>query len=204
METSRDSYLRMFELGLSKEKLFEFGIKEMILVDPKIAVLHWNELKRKFYGKEDMYIRSAGRQGSSSNVFIDFYAEQFEHKNIKIDPTNNYHPRRLLANFTDFSTRKIKNKILLKNYQISLYLVALKIHWRFVRHGTLSIFLKLWTPLLAMRPRGIMSPSSPTCCKIKSTRPLNAKSKTSTQFSKQKNGQINLQVIVAIQTSKTL
>ena len=119
METSRDSYLRMFELGLSKEKLFEFGIKEMILVDPKIAVLHWNELKRKFYGKEDMYIRSAGRQGSSSNVFIDFYAEQFEHKNIKIDPTNNYHPRRLLANFTDFSTRKIKNKILLKNYQIS-------------------------------------------------------------------------------------
>lgn len=109
-----DSYEQFFDL-VSKEQLFEFGLKNIISIEKSLATDIWTELKNDILQKvkNKLYVRSSGRDGKGNNLLIAMYKEVFG-IDIEIDKTNNAKPTQLLVKATGYR----KNKTIF-NYQVS-------------------------------------------------------------------------------------
>tara|TARA_R110000868_G_scaffold138329_1_gene352309 strand:+ start:31644 stop:32318 length:675 start_codon:yes stop_codon:yes gene_type:complete len=116
----RDSYARFFSEGyITKEQFFEFGLSETIYASLDSAREAWENLKYRIDHNQDVYIRSFGRNAANSHLFLDFYKKVLENENIKIDPTNNAEPTKLIKELTGYSKTKNRKYELIRNYQVS-------------------------------------------------------------------------------------
>jgi hypothetical protein len=118
MATKRDAYSRLFEL-IDKDQLFNIGINDIIYLDENKIQENWAQLKRNLFNNEEVYIRAYGRDGKGNLLYQELYNILFENSNIKIDPSNNTKPTKILSSLTSYSKTKMKNKTLIMNYQIS-------------------------------------------------------------------------------------
>ncbi|MGN0594781.1 MAG: hypothetical protein ACI4I6_06445 [Hominimerdicola sp.] len=110
-----DSYSEFFNyFNISKEQFYEWGISATIF--PPISKVHieWEDLKRRIFNNETVYIRGYGRDAHGTQLYKDFYATIFENYSVKKDPSNNFAPTRLIQKITELK----KNKDIF-NYQIS-------------------------------------------------------------------------------------
>lgn len=111
----RDSYMKFIkQFNISKKDLYNFGLEETILPNCDLVLKSWNELKRKLFNGDEIYIRCAGRNGNGTAIYLEFYKYLFKKSNILKDPTNNYIPQKLIEDLTGF--KRNKN---VYNYQVS-------------------------------------------------------------------------------------
>jgi hypothetical protein len=121
----RDSYERFFSEGyISKEKFFDFGIRETIYAPLDKAKEGWEELKHRIKNNGQVWMRGFGRNGKGSPLFKDFYAQALGNKNVTIDRTNNNKPGTVIRKMTGYSKRKSSNHKSskhkpIRNYQVS-------------------------------------------------------------------------------------
>jgi len=109
-----DAYKQFFEL-FPQEKLFDFGMRNIITIDKKDVGNQWKILIDKINNSDDdLYVRDFGRNGNENNNIKKLYEEVFNIKDIKFDSTNNSKPKQLLQKFTGHKVNKT-----IFNYQIS-------------------------------------------------------------------------------------
>ena len=109
----RDAYEQFFKL-LPKEKLFDFGLKNIITIEKGVAFYEWKRLINRINkNAPDLYVRNFGRNGNESNNMKILYKEIFK-IDINFDQTNNSKPSQLLQTLTEYKTNKT-----IFNYQIS-------------------------------------------------------------------------------------
>ena len=109
-----DSYEQFFEI-VSKEKLFKFGLDNIISIDAEHAKNLWDELKTNVAQNTNskLFIRSSGRDGKGNDLLKAMYKDVLG-IDIEIDSTNNTKPTQLLERNTGYR----KNKSIF-NYQVS-------------------------------------------------------------------------------------
>ena len=116
----RDSYERFFSEGyISKEQLFNFGIRETIYAPLDKAQEGWEDLKQRIKNNGPVYMRGFGRNSNGSHLFQEFYSQIIGNDNVKIDPTNNKEPTTVIRNVTGYSKTKSAKYEPIRNYQVS-------------------------------------------------------------------------------------
>jgi len=111
----RDSYEDFLKnFNISKEKFYEYGLTSIIFADAEVARELWKIAKYKLLNNQKISIRSYGRQGGNSGLFLNLYKYIFDNDNICIDPTNNAAPKRIIQETTGY---KINGNLF--NYQCS-------------------------------------------------------------------------------------
>lgn len=109
-----DSYEQFFEI-VSKEKLFKFGLDNIISIDAEHAKNLWDELKTNVAQNTNskLFIRSSGRDGKGNDLLKAMYKDVLG-IDIEIDSTNNTKPTQLLERNTGYRENKS-----IFNYQVS-------------------------------------------------------------------------------------
>lgn len=99
---------------ISKEQFFAFGLRETIYAPIDKAEAEWKNLKRLVDENEVVFIRGFGRQARNTHMYLDLYEKVFKNFKVKIDPTNNSRPRKLIRELTGYVHKKN-----IQNYQVS-------------------------------------------------------------------------------------
>lgn len=108
-----DSYEQFFRL-IPKDRFFQFGLENIISIDPEKSRDVWDKLKHDVAGKsQQLFVRSSGRNASGNIVLKKMYKDVFD-VDIKFDPTNNAKPTKLIEDCTSHK----KNRTIF-NYQVS-------------------------------------------------------------------------------------
>ncbi len=111
----KDSYQEFIDnFNIDKNDFYQYGIKSIISADFDTAKKQYERVKNKLINNGSLTIRSYGRGGKNSNLYVELYKSLFRNNNIKIDPTNNTVPRK---NISDATNLKINDN--LSNYQVS-------------------------------------------------------------------------------------
>lgn len=144
----KDGYqLFLQRFNIQKENLIQFGIEETISIEEEVARIEWNRIKDILNGKEKVpiYIRGAGRNSSSTNLYLDLYEHLFPGVEILVDWTNNDQPRKTLAKCTNFKPAKadiLVEKVYIASLIIQSIIVTLKVH--LIECTFLIIQYRLW------------------------------------------------------------
>lgn len=116
----RDSYLEFLSKGyLTKEQFFEFGLESLILSPLEKVEHEWQSLKYRIYSNDEVYIRGFGRNSLGSKLFLSLYENVLKNNNIKVDPTNNAEPTKLISKVTGYSKIQKRGFKPISNYQVS-------------------------------------------------------------------------------------
>lgn len=116
----RDSYERFFSEGyISKEKFFDFGIRETIYAPLDAARESWEELKQRIRENKPVCIRGFGRDSSKSPMYKEFYKQILGNENVFVDPTGNKEPTIVIRDMTGYSKVKSAKHKSIRNYQVS-------------------------------------------------------------------------------------
>lgn len=108
-----DSYARFLEhFNISEDTFIKWGIESIIYPPENEVRSEWEKLKYRIFNNEKVYIRGYGRNGHATTLYINLYAELFQNYNVKVDPSNNTAPKKLLESITN--NKNNKNYI---NYQ---------------------------------------------------------------------------------------
>ena len=113
----KDSYKEFFQhFHITANNLFEWGIENVVWVEPKIAAIEWKKLKEKIEGiyAGEIHIRGYGRDSKNTPLFTDLYQKIFPNIKIEKDTNNNNFPTKMLENLTHYK----KNESIF-NYQVS-------------------------------------------------------------------------------------
>ncbi|EIJ67336.1 hypothetical protein [Pasteurella bettyae] len=114
----KDGYLEFFKrFEITDDNLLDFAHSSIILIQKDKADAEWEALKNKIDQKDkSIYVRSYGRNGSGNHLYQEFYKYLFN-CNVKVDPTNNNYPTKMLQDLTGLNKKgKSPN---LRNYQVS-------------------------------------------------------------------------------------
>lgn len=110
-----DSYgcfLKKF--NITKNDFYKFGLEETIYPLTERVQEYWDELKRRVFNNEKVYIRGYGRDAHGTSLYKEFHVKVFGNENVEKDPTNNSEPQKLIQKLTGF-----RRKDNLLNYQVS-------------------------------------------------------------------------------------
>jgi hypothetical protein len=151
----RDSYLNFLEkFNISNEDFIEYGLNDIIFVPNDKVISEWDILKNKVYSNQEVYIRGMGRDATSTQYMLKVHKSLFGNSNIKKDPSNNAHPTKILENLTGFSKRKLKNSILISNYQVSHIFGHTKNALMFMAPWNIVYIPKLFDPFSGHESKG--------------------------------------------------
>jgi hypothetical protein len=151
----RDSYLNFLEkFNISNEDFIEYGLNDIIFVPNDKVISEWDILKNKVYSNQEVYIRGMGRDAASTQYMLKVHKSLFGNSNIKKDPSNNAHPTKILENLTGFSKRKLKNSILISNYQVSHIFGHTKNALMFMAPWNIVYIPKLFDPFSGHESKG--------------------------------------------------
>ena len=144
----KDGYAQFFEL-ISKEDFFQFGLDNLILIDPNLVKIKWKKLLQEIKsGSSELYVRNFGRNGSGNELIIDFYRDIFDLK-IKFDNTTNANPKQLLQKLSGYQVNKD-----IFNYQISHVFGRTKNVYCFTAPWNLVFIPKILDPLTGHESKG--------------------------------------------------
>lgn len=113
--SNKDSYKEFLQhFNISKDEFYDFGLSNIIFAPFSFAKESFEDAKHMLLTNQKLSIRSYGRQGKSSNLFLNLYKYLFNNNNIKVDASNNAGAKRAIQNATG---NKINYNIF--NYQVS-------------------------------------------------------------------------------------
>ncbi|MCB9179685.1 MAG: hypothetical protein H6590_09725, partial [Flavobacteriales bacterium] len=92
-----DAYRDHLFTRYPQEQFFADGLAAIKYVDLDQAALEWEELKRRVFHNEPVFIRGFGRDAKGTKAFQVLYKHLFGNEHVKKDPDNNHHPARLLG-----------------------------------------------------------------------------------------------------------
>lgn len=144
-----DSYQLFFDELVSKDDLFEFGLKHSIFINKDTAHQEWERLKAAISSNQEVHIRGYGRNGHGTSLFTDLYADVFAHHNVKQDATNNASPKRLLQNLTGYRVNQNLN-----NFQIAHIFGRTKNPYSFTAPWNLAFIPKIIDPFTGHEANG--------------------------------------------------
>lgn len=151
-----DSYQRFFQEYLTKERFFEFGVKEIIYGDLGKVRDSWNALKYRIVnGGDKVYIRGFGRNASGSQLYLDFYKYLFPKAVVEIDPTNNYAPTTTIKEMTGYAKQESRKYTRIMNYQVSHVFGRTKNVYLFTAPWNIVYLPKLLDPLTGHESKGV-------------------------------------------------
>ena len=157
----RDSYERFFSEGyITKEQFYNFGVRETIHGEIEEATEFWEESKWKIREGQPVYIRGFGRNSNGSHLFQEFYSVVLGNQNVKIDPTNNREPTRVVRNLTGFSKTKSTKHEMIRNYQVSHVFGRTKNVFAFTAPWNIVYMPKLLDPLTGHEAKGVFDVSA--------------------------------------------
>lgn len=146
----KDGYKVIFErLGIDENQFIKIGIDEIIFIEYQKAEKEWNAIKEKIKNKEKLFIRSYGRNGINSELYLDLYKEIFNHKNIEIDQTNNNAPKKKIESLTNLKRNKD-----ISNYQISHVFGLTKNPYCFTAPWNIVYIPKIMDPFTGHESKG--------------------------------------------------
>lgn len=146
----KDGYDIFFKkFNISDNDFVEFGINECISVDFDTAEREWLLLKSNIANSKEVYIRGFGRNSSGSDSYIDFYKFAIPNINLKIDPSNNSAPRKLIEKLTG-----LKKNIHIQNYQVSHVFSKTKNVYAFTAPWNLIYLPKVFDPFTGHEAHG--------------------------------------------------
>ena len=113
--TIRDSYQKFLtHFQIDKESFFDWGISATIFPPIDMVVSEWEDLKKRIFNDQTVYIRGYGRDAHGTQLYKDFYAELLGNTHVEKDPTNNAFPHKLIQRTTG-----LKRNRDIYNYQVS-------------------------------------------------------------------------------------
>ena len=151
----RCSYERFFSKGgITKEQFFDFGMKETIYPCAEKATQYWEELKKRVFDGQNVYIRGFGRGGKNSYLYEEFYKAVLGHENVGIDSTNNSKPPLVIEELTKYSKRERTGYEFIRNYQVSHVFGRTKNVFAFTAPWNIVYIPKLLDPLTGHEAKG--------------------------------------------------
>lgn len=120
-----DAYEIFFkEFNINPDSLVEFGIRHTIEIPEEVVKREWDILKERIegYGNQPVYIRGAGRDAKTTELYFGLLKKLFPNGVFVKDPTNNAAPKKLLEQCTGFkrsSTNVVKRYERITNYQVT-------------------------------------------------------------------------------------
>lgn len=120
----RNAYDNFFkEFNINEDQILKYAEKEIIFGGFEQVKNIWDELKDRLLNNQEISIRNAGRKGELSEYYKRFIEFVFGNNNIKIDPTNNNAPAKIIKRSTNgirkYDKKRNDNKNTVMNYQIS-------------------------------------------------------------------------------------
>ncbi len=117
----KDGYEQFFKyFNIDTNDLWKFAEESMVTVDIDKAALQWNLIKSAVEeGTEPVIVRSYGLKGVNASLYLDLYRHIVPNAVIKIDPTNNMYPPKILAKYTGYYKKKGVTQNRISNYQVS-------------------------------------------------------------------------------------
>ena len=115
LKDSRDSYYDfMNHFGIKPKDLFDWGVNAIVFPSDKMVDIEWQNLKRRIFNNEAVYIRGYGRDAHGTKMYTDFYGYAFKNFHVIKDPTNNNRPQANIKKMTGLTRNKD-----IYNYQVS-------------------------------------------------------------------------------------
>lgn len=112
---SKDSYQVFLDaFNIEKDDLYQWGISSTIFPELDAVAKAWEDLKKRIFSNQTVYIRGYGRDAHGTQLYKDLYKYLFGNENVIKDPTNNAVPHRHIQNLTGFRRNKD-----VYNYQVS-------------------------------------------------------------------------------------
>lgn len=110
-----DSYQRFLSyFNISQDEFLEWGIDAIIYPPIDKVYKEWENLKKRIFGNEVVYIRGYGKNAHGTKLYQDLYSYIFRNNFVKKDANNNTIPTQRIRNMTGLK----KNRDIY-NYQIS-------------------------------------------------------------------------------------
>lgn len=144
-----DSYQLLFDNLVSKDELFEFGLKHSIFIDKDTAHQEWERLKKSITDNQEVHIRGYGRNGHGTSLFLGLYRDVFGNHQVKQDATNNASPKRMLQNLSGYRVNQN-----LFNFQIAHIFGRTKNPYSFTTPWNLAFIPKIIDPFTGHEARG--------------------------------------------------
>ncbi|MBU9738464.1 hypothetical protein [Diplocloster agilis] len=113
--TKIDSYQEFLtHFGIDRTSFFEWGIASTIFPPIDKVAYEWEDLKKRIFNNQTVYIRGYGRDAHGTQLYKDLYAKLLNNANIEKDPANNAVPHKLIQRITGLKRNKD-----IYNYQVS-------------------------------------------------------------------------------------
>lgn len=151
MSTIIDSYQEFLtHFQIDRESFFEWGISATIFPPIDKVSAEWENLKRRIFNNQTVYIRGYGRDAHGTQLYKDFYARLIGNTHIEKDPTNNAVPHELIQ-----CTTKLKRNSDIVNYQVSHIWGHTKNVFMFEAPWNICYTPKIMDPFTGHETRGI-------------------------------------------------
>ena len=112
---SQDSYQVFLDaFNIQKSDLYQWGISSTIFPDCAAVATEWEQLKKRIFTNQTVYIRGYGRDAHGTQLYKDLYKAIFGNESVMKDPTNNTIPHRHIQQLTGL---RRNNDVY--NYQVS-------------------------------------------------------------------------------------
>lgn len=145
---SYDKFINQF--NISKNELYDFGIKETILPPIDLVTQFWEDLKKRVFNNGVVRIRGYGRDAKGTKLYIDLYKHLLNNENVKKDDTNNIIPKRIIFSLTGYKHNKN-----LYNYQVSHIFGKTKNILLFEAPWNIALVPKIIDPFTGHETKGI-------------------------------------------------
>lgn len=110
-----DSYQEFLtHFQIDRKSFFEWGISATIFPSTDKVALEWEDLKKRIFNNQTVYIRGYGRDAHGTQLYKEFYEKLLGNSHIEKDPTNNTIPHKLIQRTTE-----LKRNSDIYNYQVS-------------------------------------------------------------------------------------
>lgn len=160
---SYDLFINYFSNNTFSEDAFiNWGLNHIVFPDKEMAEKEWEHIKQNWYDNKNLWIRNSGRNGQSSKLYTNFYA-QFG-KTINFDKTNNEKPTKIIQGITQKTKydKKHHNKCsaknesldILRNYQVSHIWGHTKNPLMFVCPWNICFVPKMFDPFTGHEAKG--------------------------------------------------
>ena len=146
----------------SEDEFVSWGLDNILFANQDKAEQEWKKVKENWNDNTELWIRNSGRNGQSSKLYKDFYA-QFG-KDISFDKTNNEIPTKIIQNITgkvkydksrhEKSTAKNASLHILRNYQVSHIWGHTKNPLLFVSPWNICFVPKMFDPFTGHEAKG--------------------------------------------------
>lgn len=150
----KDGYLEFFEYFQIDENSFLKFAQDSIILSPKEkAAKEWRDLVQKIKTKgQQAYVRSYARNGSGNALYQNLYQNIFL-CDVKVDPSNNHYPTKLLQDLTEYYKNSGK-KTNLVNYQVSHIFGHTKNPYAFCAPWNIAFVPKILDPFTGHESKG--------------------------------------------------